>query len=129
MSSLSAIRVVSSAYLRLLICLRGILIPACASSCLAFPMMQVAQWSKFMEMQETCVRSLGHKDPLEKEMATHSSISTCKIPRTEEPGGLQSMGCRELDATEHAHADTQVLSIALCPGPLHMNRYIKTNNN
>ena len=41
-------------------------------------------------MQETQVRSLGWEDPLEKEMATHSSILAWKIPRTEEPGGLQS---------------------------------------
>ena len=40
---------------------------------------------------ETQVRSLGQKDPLEKEMATHSSILVWKIPWTEEPGGLQSM--------------------------------------
>ena len=43
-------------------------------------------------MQETWVRSLGWEDPLEKEMATHSSILACRIPWTEEPGGLQSMG-------------------------------------
>ena len=43
-------------------------------------------------MQETCVQSLGREDPLEKEMATHSSILTWKIPWTEEPGRLQSMG-------------------------------------
>ena len=43
-------------------------------------------------MQETWVRSLGWEDPLEKEMATHSSTLAWKIPRTEEPGGLQSMG-------------------------------------
>ena len=41
---------------------------------------------------ETWVQSLGGEDPLEKEMATHSSILTWKIPWTEEPGGLQSMG-------------------------------------
>ena len=41
---------------------------------------------------ETWVRSLGRQDPLEKEMATHSSILGWKIPWTEEPGGLQSMG-------------------------------------
>ena len=41
--------------------------------------------------QETQVRSLGGQDPLEKEMATHSSILAWKIPWTEEPGGLQSM--------------------------------------
>ena len=42
-------------------------------------------------MWETWVRSLGREDPLEKEMATHSSILAWKIPWTEEPGGLQSM--------------------------------------
>ena len=42
-------------------------------------------------MQETRVRSLGLEDPLEKEMATHSSILAWEIPWTEEPGGLQSM--------------------------------------
>ena len=42
-------------------------------------------------MQETRVRSLSWEDPLEKEMATHSSILPGKIPQTEEPGGLQSM--------------------------------------
>ena len=43
-------------------------------------------------MQETWVRSLGWEDPLEKEMATHSSILAWELPRTEEPVGLQSMG-------------------------------------
>jgi len=42
-------------------------------------------------MRETWVRSQGWKDPLEKEMATHSSTLAWKIPWTEEPGGLQSM--------------------------------------
>ena len=43
-------------------------------------------------MQETQVGSLGWEDPLEKEMATHSNILAWKIPWTEEPGRLQSMG-------------------------------------
>ena len=43
-------------------------------------------------MQETWVRSLGWEDPLEKGMATHSSILAWRIPWTEEPGRLQSMG-------------------------------------
>ena len=43
-------------------------------------------------IKETWVQSLGWEDPLEKEMATHSSILAWKISRTEEPGGLQSMG-------------------------------------
>ena len=45
------------------------------------------------EPQDTTVRSLGWEDPLEKEMATHSSI--LEIPQTEEPGGLQSMGLQK----------------------------------
>ena len=44
------------------------------------------------EIQETWVRSLDWEDPLEKEMATHSSILAWEIPWTEEPGGLQSRG-------------------------------------
>ena len=47
-------------------------------------------------MQETWVRSLGQEDPLEKEMATHSSILAWKIPWTEEPGGLQSTGSQRV---------------------------------
>ena len=43
-------------------------------------------------VQETWVQSLGQEDPLQKEMATHSNILAWKIPRTEEPGGLQSIG-------------------------------------
>ena len=50
-------------------------------------------------MQETQVQFLGWKDPLEKEMAIHSSILAWKIPWTEEPGRLQSMGSQELDTT------------------------------
>ena len=46
--------------------------------------------------QEMQVRSLGQKDPLEKEMVTHSSILAWKIPQTEDPGGLQSMGSRRV---------------------------------
>ena len=46
-------------------------------------------------MQETQVRSLGLEDPLEKGMATHSSSLAWKIPWTEEPGGLQSMGSKK----------------------------------
>ena len=47
--------------------------------------------------QETWVWSLGQEDPLEKGMATHCSVLAWKIPWTEEPGGLQSMGCKKLD--------------------------------
>ena len=46
--------------------------------------------------QETWVRSLGQKDPLEKEMATHPSILAWEIPQTEEPSGLQPMGLQQV---------------------------------
>ena len=48
-------------------------------------------------MQETWVRSLGWEDPLEKEMATHSTILAWRVPWTEESGGLLSMGSQESD--------------------------------
>ena len=47
-------------------------------------------------MQETCTGSLGWEDPLEKVMATHSSILAWEIPWTEEPGRLQSMGSQRV---------------------------------
>ena len=47
-------------------------------------------------MWETWVRSLGQEDPLETEMATHSSTLAWRIPWTEEPGGLQSMGSQRV---------------------------------
>ena len=49
-----------------------------------------------LPMQETQVQSLGQEDPLEKEMATHSSIPAWEIPWTEEAGGLQSMGWKRI---------------------------------
>ena len=55
-------------------------------------------------MQETWVQSLGRKDPEEEGMATHSSILAWRIPCTEEPGRLQSIGSQELDITEHSQA-------------------------
>ena len=52
---------------------------------------------------ETWVLSLGREDPLEKEMATHSSVLDWRIPWMEELGGLHSMGCKEFDMTERLH--------------------------
>ena len=52
-----------------------------------------------MAIQETWIQSLGQEDPLEKEMATHSCILAWKIPRTEEPSGLQFMESQESDTT------------------------------
>ena len=61
----------------------------------------VAQMVKhLLATWETWVQSLGQEDLLEKEMATHSSILAWKIPWTEEPGELQSMGSQESDMTE-----------------------------
>ena len=56
-------------------------------------------------MWETWVRSLDREEPLEKEMATHSSILAWKIPWMEERGRLQSRGHRESDMTERLHFD------------------------
>ena len=57
----------------------------------------VAQRVKHLPtMRVTRVQSLGREVPLEKEMTTHSSILTWKIPRTEEPGRLQSMGSQRV---------------------------------
>ena len=56
----------------------------------------MAQWYRIhllmQETQETWVQSLGWEDPLEEEIATHASDIAWKIPWTEQPGGLQSMG-------------------------------------
>ena len=58
---------------------------------------QVAQRLKHLTATwETWVQSLGQEDPLEKEMATHSSILAWRIPWTEEPGGLQSTGSQSV---------------------------------
>ena len=60
----------------------------------------MAQWLRLglpvQETQEMWVQSLGGKDPLEKEMATHSSIPEWEIPWAEEPGGLQSIGLQRV---------------------------------
>ena len=61
-------------------------------------------------MQQTGVQALGQEDPLEKGMATHSSILAWKIPWTEESGGLQSMG---LQRVEHSWANKPYLTLSL----------------
>ena len=60
-------------------------------------------------MQETPVLFLGQEDPLEKEMATQSSILAWEIPWTEEPGGLQSRGHKESDTTEQLRTHAELL--------------------
>ena len=57
----------------------------------------MAQWYRIhLSVQEMWIRSLGQEDPLEKEMATHSSILAWEIPWTEDPGRLQSMGSQRV---------------------------------
>ena len=57
----------------------------------------VAQIVKNLRVrQETCIQSLGWEDPLEEDIATNGSILAWKIPRTEEPGRLQSMGSQRV---------------------------------
>ena len=69
----------------------------------------VAQMIKNLPaVQETWVLSLGWEDPLEKGMATHSSILAWRIPWTEEPGGLYSpWGCKESDMTEPSKLESE----------------------
>ena len=59
-------------------------------------------------MQETWVRSLGQEDPLEKEMAMHSSILAWRIPWTEGPGGLQSTGSQRVGLSNFTHSLTHL---------------------
>ena len=63
----------------------------------------VQRLKRLPAMRETWVQSLGREDPLEKEMATHSSILAWRIPWTKELGGLQSTGRKESDTTERLH--------------------------
>ena len=80
------------------------------------------------EMQEMWAGSLGQEDPLEEEMATHSSILAWKIPWTEQPGRLQSMVHKGLDTTECEHTHTHVNSmfncLNNCPTVLHNHHTI-----
>ena len=74
----------------------------------------VAQMVKTLPaMQETWVRSLGQKDPLEKGMATHSSILAWKIPWTEESGRLQSIGLQRVGHDSSDLACMQTVSMSL----------------
>ena len=73
----------------------------------------VAQMVKNLTaMQQIWIRSLGWEDPLKKGMATHSSILAWRIPRTEEPGGLQSLGSQRVRhdwvTLTHTHTHTRI---------------------
>ena len=67
---------------------------------MGFPGGSDGKKKNLLAFQETCIQSLGREDPLEKGMATHSSNLAWRIPWTEEPGGLRSMGVTESDMTE-----------------------------
>ena len=96
----------------------------------------VAQMVKHLStMQETWVRYLGWEDPLEKEMATHSSTLAWKIPWREEPGRLQSMGSQRSDMTERLHSlfflfsafSSRNTDSHLISSPVMSNRHLKFN--
>ena len=77
-------------------------------------------------MQENQVRSLGREDPLEKGMATHSSILAWRIPWTEEPGRLQSMGLQGVGhygATKHTCTLSWDLSLEISVARAHSLNY------
>ena len=63
-------------------------------------------------MWETCIGFLGQEEPLEKGMTTHSSILAWRIPWTEEPGELQSMGGKELNTTARLTLNTLLLLLS-----------------
>ena len=74
----------------------------------------VAQMVKNLSaMQETWVQSLGWEDPLEKEVASHSSILAWRIPQTEKPGRLQSMGLKRVEHDQmtnmHKHISRHII--------------------
>ena len=69
--------------------------------------------SAVQELQGMQVQSLGQEDPLEREMATHSSILAWRNPWTKEPGRLQSMGSQESDTTEQLTLSLSLKKLAL----------------
>ena len=75
---------------------------------------RVLEWGVIAFSEETQVQFLGWEDPLEKEMATHSSILAWKIPWTEEPGELQCIGLQRVghDRAINTRTNTHVLFIA-----------------
>ena len=66
------------------------------------------------EMQERRVRSLGREDPLEEDIANHSSVLTWRVPWTEEPGGLQSIGSHSQTQLKLLSMRVPVTSISHC---------------
>ena len=84
----------------------------------------VKNLSSVQELQETWVRSLGQEDPLEEEMATHSTILVWRIPRTEEPGGLPSTGAQSQTQLKQlgTHASHVVFGATLMVGKWRSSR-------
>ena len=82
------------------------------------------------ETQETWVRSLGQEDPLEEEMATHSSVLAWRIPGREEPGGLQSMRSHRVRLNRRMSASTSTSitemfsSLLRVPGETEISRLL-----
>ena len=78
-------------------------------------------------MQETRVRSLGWEDPLEKGMATHSSLLAWRIPWTEEPGGLQSRGLQRVrhDRVTKPPPFTKITSVLTFPFPASLEQFLR----
>ena len=83
----------------------------------AFLVVQMAK--NLPAMQETCVRSMGQKDPLKKRMATHSSVLAWRVPGTEETGSCRPWGHKELDTTESLKQ----------PFEYHMSQYFAISTN
>ena len=85
-----------SVFFSLVMFLRSIHIAACTRTSLLFMAGYGSDGKEIPAMRATWIRSLGWKDPLEEETATHSSVLAWRIPRTEEPGRLQFMGSRRV---------------------------------
>ena len=83
------------------------------------------------EMPETWVQSLGQEDPLEEEMAFHSSVLAWEIPWTEKPGGPWSTGHKESNMTEHTHTHTHTHTHSYTHTArelLYQSRFLVANN-
>ena len=83
----------------------------CGTSVDLWASLVIQRGRRLPAVQETRVRSLGQEDPLEKEMATHSSILAWRIPRMKKPGRLQSMGSQRIG---HDWAASLSLSVDVC---------------
>ena len=85
----------------------------------------VKNLSAMQETQETQVQSLGQEDPLEEEMATHSSVLAWRLPWTGKPGRLQSLGSQRVGCDRGHH--TRPFMVWACP-PLHLSSPISQSH-